>query len=321
MAKKDVTDHLLIGAHTSAAGGVHNALLEGKRIGATTIQFFTSNQKQWKGRQFTSDNLAEWRAAREETGLSHLMSHDSYLINLGASNPEVLTKSHKAFREEIERCVALELSYLNFHPCAAVTDSVEHCLERIVESLLKIEDAVEGSSLRLLIETTAGQGTIVGRTFEELAYLIENTKDKLPIGICIDTCHIFAAGYDVRTAEAWEETLQEFDRLIGLEHLYAFSGARVRKRQFLRIHNNINIMNVHEVVGMVQIAAKANVEYVEFNPTDGFNHVILVNEENCGQFKRAQRDIIEECEKLNVPYNFLRPLDMGMADRLVQITL
>lgn len=106
-----------------------------------------------------------------------------------------------------------------------------------------------------------------------------------------------------------------------LEHLYAFSEARVRDRQFLRIHNNINTMNVHEVVGMVQIAAKANVEYVEFNPTDGFNHLILVNEENCGRFRRAQEDIIEECEKLDVPYNFLRPLDMGLTDRLVQITL
>lgn len=106
-----------------------------------------------------------------------------------------------------------------------------------------------------------------------------------------------------------------------LEHLYAFSKARVRERQFLRIHNNINVMNLHEVLDMVDIAAKANVEYIEFNPTDGFNHVILVNEKNCGKFKKAQEDIIEKCEKLGVPYNFLRPLDMGLTDRLVQITL
>jgi hypothetical protein len=106
-----------------------------------------------------------------------------------------------------------------------------------------------------------------------------------------------------------------------LENLYAFSSERVRERQFLRIHNNINIMNVHEVVGMVRIAAKANVEYVEFNPTNGFNHKILVNETNCGKFAKAQRDIIEECQKLKVPYNFIRDLDLGLTEQLVQITL
>lgn len=106
-----------------------------------------------------------------------------------------------------------------------------------------------------------------------------------------------------------------------LENLYAFSNERVRERQFLRIHNNINIMNVHEVVGMVRIAAKANVEYVEFNPTNGFNHKILVNETNCGKFAKAQRDIVEECQKLKVPYNFIRDLDLGLTEQLVQITL
>jgi len=110
-----------------------------------------------------------------------------------------------------------------------------------------------------------------------------------------------------------------FDKVI--ETLYAFSKERVRSRQFLRIHNNINIMNVQEVVGMVQIAAKANVEYVEFNPTDGFNYKILVNEDNCGLFKKAQQDIIAECKRLNVPYNFIRPLDLGMTEHLVQLTL
>ena len=106
-----------------------------------------------------------------------------------------------------------------------------------------------------------------------------------------------------------------------LENMYAFSKERVRERQFLRIHNNINIMNVHEVVGMVNIAHKANVEYIEFNPTNGFNHVILVNETNCGRFAKAQQDIIAECDKLGVPYNFIRDLDLGLTEKLVQITL
>lgn len=103
--------------------------------------------------------------------------------------------------------------------------------------------------------------------------------------------------------------------------MYAFSNERIRDRQFVRIHNNLNIMNVHEVIGMVHIAHKANVEYVEFNPTNGFNHKILVNESNCGLFARAQQQIIEECDKLGVPYNFIRPLDLGLTEQLVQITL
>jgi MoaA/NifB/PqqE/SkfB family radical SAM enzyme len=126
---------------------------------------------------------------------------------------------------------------------------------------------------------------------------------------------------DAATPETFKKIriLPLFDKI--LENLYAFSKERVRARQFLRIHNNINIHNVHEVVGMVRIAHKANVEYIEFNPTDGFNTPILVNEQNCGLFKKAQQDIIAECQKLNVPYNFIRPLDMGLADQLVQITL
>jgi len=126
---------------------------------------------------------------------------------------------------------------------------------------------------------------------------------------------------DAATPETFKKIriLPVFDQV--LENLYAFSRERVRHRQFLRIHNNINILNVHEVVGMVQIAAKANVEYVEFNPTDGFNHKILVNEKNCGLFKKAQMDIIEECQRLKVPLNLLRPLDLGLMDKLVQITM
>lgn len=124
---------------------------------------------------------------------------------------------------------------------------------------------------------------------------------------------------DAATPETYKviRILPVFDEV--LENLYAFSKARVRARQFLRIHNNINIVNVGEVVGMVQIAHKANVEYVEFNPTDGFNHLILVNETNCGKFQKAEADIIEECQRLAVPYNFIRPLDLGLTDNLVQI--
>lgn len=214
---------LLIGAHTSAAGGVHNALLEGARIGATTIQLFTSNQRQWKGKSsFTADELNLWFSALKETNLKKIMSHDSYLINLGGPDPEILSKSRAAFRLEIERCLALKITYLNFHPGAAVSGTKEECLDRIVDSLLAFEKELEGSNTTLLLESTAGQGTVVGCKFEEIAYILERTHKKIPIGVCIDTCHIFAAGYDLRTHEACDKTFSEFDKVVGLKHLKAF---------------------------------------------------------------------------------------------------
>jgi deoxyribonuclease-4 len=217
-----MSSEILIGAHTSAAGGVQNALLEGREIGATTIQFFTSNQKQWKGRILTEEIIAAWKEALQETKLSHLMSHDSYLINLGGPREEILTKSRQAFAEEIERCLQLGVSYLNFHPGASLDGDIQECLDRIVDNLMQCRPLLEKGHCRLLLETTAGQGSSVGHSFDQLAYLIEKLKNHIPIGVCIDTCHIFVAGYDIRTPDAWNETLNSFDKIIGLQHLYAF---------------------------------------------------------------------------------------------------
>lgn len=213
---------LLIGAHTSTAGGVHNALYQGQQIGATTVQIFTSNQKQWQGRILTQDDLNAWEKAKEETGIETVMSHASYLINLGAPNEETHFKSRAAFRKEIERCHALNIDFLNFHPGAACGDSVDNCLARIANSLLEVEALATQGPTQLLLEATAGQGSTVGFRFEELAKILDLVGGRLPLGVCIDTCHIFVAGYDVRTAEAWEETLQQFDRIVGLKHLKAF---------------------------------------------------------------------------------------------------
>lgn len=213
---------LLIGAHTSVAGGVHKALKIGEEIGATTIQIFTSNQKQWKGKPIAEDELQRWEEWKEKTGISHIMSHDSYLINLGSPKEEGLLKSRNAFKEELERCHQLNLSYLNFHPGAALDGSVETCLDTIVSSLLDVEELAAKGPTRLLLEATAGQGSNVGHAFEHLGYIIDKTKGRVPIGVCIDTCHIFAAGYDLRTAEDCDQTLKAFDEKVGLEHLYAF---------------------------------------------------------------------------------------------------
>lgn len=219
---KTPPEKLLIGAHTSTAGGLENALLEGQEIGATTIQLFTSNQKQWQGRVITDEMAQLFLETQEATGIQKVMSHSSYLINLGSPKEDLLKKSQATFHKEIERCHALNLDFLNFHPGAATGSSLDECLEQIIISLLKFEALCDKGPTRLLLETTAGQGTSVGHEFEHLATIIEGVKGAIPIGVCIDTCHIFAAGYDIRTKEAWDETLKEFDEVIGLQHLYAF---------------------------------------------------------------------------------------------------
>ncbi|CDR32991.1 deoxyribonuclease IV [Criblamydia sequanensis] len=213
---------ILIGAHTSAAGGVHNALLEGVSIGASTIQLFTANQRQWKAKPLSKEQVDLFAKTLAETGLQEIMSHDSYLINLGSNNPEILLKSRQAFKEEIERCRLLNLTYLNFHPGAYTTSSEEECLETIVASILECQKILEDSPTRLLIETTAGQGTALGFRFEHIAYLVERLEKKVPIGVCMDTCHSFVAGYDLRTKDALDAMLKEFDRIVGLSHLRAF---------------------------------------------------------------------------------------------------
>lgn len=213
---------LLIGAHTSAAGGAYKALLEGKQIGATTIQLFTANQRRWDAKALDQESVDLWKSTLAETGLKEIMSHDSYLINLGSSNPENAHKSLKAFREEIVRCNQLGITYLNFHPGAAVDDEPQNCLDLIVKSLLSMEDVVAEGKTRLLLEATAGQGSSVGYRFEHLAYILDKVGKRIPMGVCIDTCHIFVAGYDLRSIAACDATLKEFDSIVGLKHLYAF---------------------------------------------------------------------------------------------------
>jgi deoxyribonuclease IV len=217
-----MTQKIWIGAHTSAAGGVHNAVYQGREIDATTIQLFTSNQRQWNSHPIPDEEIVLWEQALKETEISQVMSHASYLINLGSPDHEILSKSRRAFLEEIKRCHALKIPYLNFHPGAATGSTEEECLQTIIDSLLKQEKTASEGKTRLLLEMTAGQGSCVGYCFEHLAIIIKAVEHKIPIGVTIDTCHIFTAGYDIRFGEGWKKVLKEFDQTIGLKHLYAF---------------------------------------------------------------------------------------------------
>lgn len=236
---------LLIGAHTSTAGGLYRALLEGEQIGATAIQLFTANQRRWQSKPLEALAIELWQATLAQTAISQIMSHSSYLINLGSADPQILAKSQKAFAEEIARCHQLQITFLNFHPGVAKESSEQQCLDTIVASLLALEGVVSKGKTRLLLETTAGQGSVVGDRFEHLAYIIDRLHHRLPIGVCIDTCHIFAAGYDLRTIEACNHTLNTFDRLVGLKHLYAFHLNDSQKPFGSHVDRHASLANGH----------------------------------------------------------------------------
>jgi deoxyribonuclease-4 len=209
-----------IGAHVSAAGGVENAVLNAVNINASGFALFTKNQRQWKAKPLSQKNIEKFKNYMEEHGFTPdaILPHDSYLINLGHPTKENRQKSLDAFIDEAKRVEALGLKYLNFHPGSHLKKiSEEECLELITQSVnIAIK---ETDSCIFVIETTAGQGSNLGYKFEHLAYIIQNVTDKERIGVCIDTAHIFAAGYDIRTKEAYEKTMREFDEIIGFEYL------------------------------------------------------------------------------------------------------
>ena len=209
-----------VGAHVSSSGGVFNAPLNAQKIGAKAFALFTKNQRQWKAKPLDEKTVEKFKENLQKVGISpkHILPHDSYLINLGHPEKEKREKSLNAFIDEVKRCELLGLDKLNFHPGSHLGKiSEEECLNLIAESMNKTLEVTE--NVTLVIETTAGQGSNLGYKFEHLAYLIDKSIDKKRVGVCIDTCHIFAAGYDIRDKESYEKTMQEFDRVIGFKYL------------------------------------------------------------------------------------------------------
>lgn len=209
-----------IGAHVSAAGGVENAPLNAHQIGATAFGVFTKNQRQWEAKPLTRESIRAFRENCEKYGyLPHqVLPHDSYLINLGNPDPAALEKSRKAFLDEMQRCEQLGLDRLNFHPGSHLNQvSEEKCLALIAESINLALDKTRG--VIAVIENTAGQGSNVGNTFEQLRQIIDQVEDKSRVGVCIDTCHAYSAGYDIKSREGFERVFAEFDRLVGFSFL------------------------------------------------------------------------------------------------------
>ena len=209
-----------VGAHVSARGGVENAPLNALEIGAHAFAVFTKNQRQWKAKPLSEESITAFRENLDKSGIKpeHVLPHDSYLINLGHPETEALEKSRAAFIDEMQRCEQLGLKLLNFHPGSHLGKiSEDESLERVAESidmaLAQTEDVIA------VIETTAGQGTNLGYRFEQLAEIIEGVRDKTRVGVCIDTCHIFTAGYDLRTGADCDATFDAFDRIVGFDYL------------------------------------------------------------------------------------------------------
>lgn len=231
-----------IGAHVSVAGGVDNAPLNAKKIGATAFALFTKNPRQWNALPLAPETIHRFKENCEHTGYTpeQILAHDGYLINLGHPDKKALEKSRAAFIDELERCALLGLQTLNFHPGShlnqdktSVKNSIEKCLKTISESVnlaLKHTQRVTA-----VIENTAGQGTNVGSSFEQIAMIIEGIEDKTRVGVCIDTCHAYSAGYDLRSAEGFEDTFDQFGRIIGFDYLKGMHFNDSKKKHASRV--------------------------------------------------------------------------------------
>jgi deoxyribonuclease-4 len=215
---------MIIGAHVSIAGGVEKAVLNAAQLGCETFQIFTKNQNQWKEKTFTESEIAGFRDHLERYPLhaNLLASHDSYLINLCSPEKELLEKSVAALLQEARRCLALGIPFLIFHPGSHVGKGEEWGLKTIAKSLNRVIEKLESDRIRFLLETTAGQGSNLGYRFEQLVQILENVKYPEFMGVCADTCHLFAAGYDIRREEDYQQTIRAMESLFGIEKIMAF---------------------------------------------------------------------------------------------------
>jgi deoxyribonuclease-4 len=216
---KNSKQRLYLGAHMSIAGGVFNAFSHGEAFDCDTIQIFVKSSNQWKAKPLTDEEVQKFKEEQKRTGIEPVVAHDSYLINLGSPDPALLEKSRKAFLVEMERCEKLGIPYLVTHPGSHIGAGEEAGINKIAESINWLLERTDGFAVKIVLETTAGQGTNLGYKFEQIATLIEKSIKPEKLLVCFDTCHAFAAGYDMSTSEAYEKTFKEFGRIIGFRKL------------------------------------------------------------------------------------------------------
>jgi len=209
----------VVGSHISASGGLYKAIERGESIGCTAMQIFTKSNRSWFDKAITTEDATKFKQAAQNSSIQSIVVHAAYLINLGASKPETAATSTKSLLHEIERCTQLGIKYLVIHPGSHTGSGEEVCIKQIAHNLDVVLEKTEG--VMILLETAAGQGTNVGYTFEQLAAIRALSTHKRRIGYCLDTCHVFCAGYDISTKDGYEKTIKDFDNILGLEHLKA----------------------------------------------------------------------------------------------------
>lgn len=231
-----------IGAHVSASGGVENAPVNAHSIGATAFALFTKNQRQWKSAPLSKESISKFRSSCEQFGYkpNQILPHDSYLINLGHPEKEGLEKSREAFLDEMQRCEQLGLDRLNFHPGSSLGKiSEEECLKLIAESINIALDKTKG--VIAVIENTSGQGSNLGYKFEQIRFIIDHVEDKSRVGVCLDTCHTYTAGYDIKTEAGFNDTFLKFDTIIGFKYLCGMHINDSKKELASRVDRHDNL--------------------------------------------------------------------------------
>ena len=231
-----------IGPHVSASGGVENAPLNAMQVGATAFALFTKNQRQWFSAPLSEKSITAFKENLEKSGISadYVLPHDSYLINLGSPDAEGLEKSRNSFLEEMQRCEQLGLKMLNFHPGSHLKQiTLEECLTRVADSINIALDKTQG--VTAVIENTAGQGSNVGFSFQHLANIIEKVEDKSRVGVCLDTCHTYSAGYDLKTENGYKAAFDEFEETVGFRYLRAIHLNDTKKELGSRVDRHDSI--------------------------------------------------------------------------------
>ncbi len=241
---------ILLGAHMSIGGGVHTAIERGHSIQCTAIQIFVKNNMQWFARPLTREEIRAFVGHRQRGEISSMFAHANYLINLAAINPQFHTNSIRALSEELIRADQLELPFLVLHPGAHLGAGEEAGLNKIVKSIDKVFRKIPKVKTRIALETTAGQGSCLGNRFEQIAYIIKNVREPERLSVCLDTAHIFAAGYDISTEAGVKKVFRQFDRLIGLDRLTAIHVNDSKTGRGSRVDR-------HEHIGQGQIGIEA----------------------------------------------------------------
>ncbi len=241
---------MLLGAHMSIAGGAFNAFARGEQFGCNCLQIFTKSSNQWKAKELTDEDIEKYHSEQKRTKIDPVIAHDSYLINLGSPDPALIKKSREAFLVEMRRCEKLNIPFLVTHPGSHIDKGEDWGVARIAESLSWLHEKTDGFKVKIALETTAGQGSNLGYKFEQIASMIDQAEAPQRLTVCMDTCHIFAAGYDITTEDAYNQTISDFDRIIGLDRLAVIHLNDAKKGLGSRVDR-------HEHIGKGEIGEQA----------------------------------------------------------------